>query len=134
MGRARLLNRIGVTQLRVGDLEEALALSPQRLLIRTLKDRNHDRFPCDYGYFSAEAAREVVAAGVRLVGLDSPSVDHPESAELPAHKILGEAGVVILENLELGQVPEGDYELIALPLKIVGGDGSPVRAVLLSVE
>ena len=70
-------------------------------------------------------------AGVVLVGINSPSVDPSDSDSLEAHRIMHGAGVVILENLLLEGVPDGEYELIALPLKIEGGDGSPVRAVLL---
>ncbi len=59
-----------------------------------------------------------------------PSVDHRTSQDLPIHHALDAAGIVILENLDLRAVAPGVYELIALPLKIRGGDGSPVRAVL----
>ena len=69
-------------------------------------------------------------AGIRLVGIDTPSMDHADSKELAGHHTLFEGGVAILENLDLSGVPPGDYELIALPLRIVNGDSSPVRAIL----
>ena len=76
------------------------------------------------------AAEVLVRAGVRLVGIDTPSMDHATSKDLPAHHVLLRGGVALLENLDLSRVTPGDYELIALPLRIVGGDSSPVRAVL----
>ncbi len=71
--------------------------------------------------------------GVRLVGVDTPSVDPAASNDLPAHAACLAAGVVILEGLVLDGVPEGEYELIALPLRLEGFDASPVRAVLRSI-
>ncbi|MDY0003088.1 MAG: cyclase family protein, partial [Polyangia bacterium] len=81
-----------------------------------------------------KAATLLLERGVTLVGLDSPSIDLFESKDLPVHRLLLAAGVVILENLDLGNVEEGTWELIALPLKLEGMDGSPVRAVLRSLE
>jgi len=68
--------------------------------------------------------------GAVLVGTDAPSVDPLDSSELPAHHALRAAGIVNLEGLTLREIPEGTYELIALPLRIDGGDAAPVRAVL----
>ena len=68
--------------------------------------------------------------GVRLLGLDVPSVDAIDSRDLPTHHALAAAGVHILESLDLAAVPTGVYELIALPLRIAGGDAAPVRAIL----
>lgn len=86
------------------------------------------------GCLDASAARELVARGVRLVGLDSPSIDSEESNTLEVHHILADAGVVILENLDLSAVTPGAYELVALPLRLVGMDASPVRAILRKLE
>ncbi|MBN2338497.1 MAG: cyclase family protein [Acidobacteria bacterium] len=83
-----------------------------------------------HGFLHDDAARYLAGKGLRLVGTDAPGVDAPGSADLSAHRILLGGGVAILENLCLGGVPPGDYELICLPLKIAGSDGSPVRAVL----
>ena len=71
--------------------------------------------------------------GVQLVGVDTPSVDPADSTDLPSHQVLRRRGLRVLENLELSAVPAGDYELIALPLKLVTADASPVRAVLRSL-
>jgi arylformamidase len=68
--------------------------------------------------------------GVVLVGVDVPSVDALDSKELPIHRALAAAGIEILESLHLADVPAGEYELVALPLRLVGADGSPVRAIL----
>jgi arylformamidase len=70
-------------------------------------------------------------AGVRLVGTDAPSVDPFESKTLEAHRILARGGVAIVENLVLEDIEAGTYTLVALPLRLVDADSSPVRAVLL---
>jgi arylformamidase len=72
----------------------------------------------------------LAAQGVVLIGVDVPSVDVLDSKDLPIHHALGRHGIAIVENLVLTEVPRGIYELIALPLKLVGADGAPVRAVL----
>ena len=71
---------------------------------------------------------------VRLFGVDLPSVDQVDSRTLPIHHALGAANITILENLDLRAVPAGCYDLIALPLRLAGADGSPVRAVLIELE
>ena len=68
--------------------------------------------------------------GVRLIGIDTPSLDPEHSKTLDAHQRVRAHGMAILEGIVLDGVPAGDYELIALPLKILGCDASPVRAVL----
>lgn len=83
---------------------------------------------------TAEAARTLVEAGVRLVGLEGASVDPPGADGFPAHRTLLDAGVVIVEGLDLSAVPPGAYELLCLPLKLLGGDGAPARVVLRSPD
>jgi arylformamidase len=83
--------------------------------------------------FAPDAARWLAERGVRLVGVDYLSVDPYEAqgAEpYPAHRILLSAGVVIVEGLNLAEVPPGPYELVCLPLKLVGADGAPARVIL----
>jgi len=87
-------------------------------------------FEAEFIYFRESAAEFLVKRGILLVGTDAPSVDAFESTHLPAHRILLGHEIVILENACLESVPPGDYELICLPLKISGSDGSPVRAIL----
>ena len=72
--------------------------------------------------------------GIQLIGMDSPSVDAFDSRDLPCHHALRRRGLVNLELLNLRGIAEGDYELIALPLKLDLACGSPVRAVLRSLS
>jgi arylformamidase len=72
--------------------------------------------------------------GVLLVGIDTASIDPAQSKALPSHQVIRARGLRVLENLVLDDVPEGDYELIALPLKLAQADASPVRAVLRDLE
>jgi len=112
-------------------VEEVLAGGPvERVLFRTGCWKDPSVFPTDFPAPEPDAARALVAAGVRLVGTDAPSVDSYDSKTLETHHVLGDGGVAILENLLLAGVPEGRYELIALPLRLVDADASPVRAVL----
>jgi arylformamidase len=89
-------------------------------------------FPQDWPLMTSDVPAWLAARGVKLVGLDVPSVDHITSKDLSIHHACDAAGLVILENLDLRAIAPGVYELIALPLRIQGGDGSPVRAVLRS--
>ncbi len=89
-------------------------------------------FPATWPLLAADLPAWLSARGVKLIGMDVPSVDHLKSKDLPIHHALDTAGIFILENLDLRAVSPGDYELIALPLKIKGGDGSPIRAILRS--
>jgi len=83
------------------------------------------------GGIAPNHAAELVRRGTRLVGVAGQSVEGPEPpAEHPVHRTLLAAGVVIVEGLDLSEVEPGDYELICLPLKLVGSDGSPARALL----
>jgi len=114
----------------------AAALTPQllagveRILFRTRQEHDHRRWDPAFPSLGPDAARVLAAAGIRLVGLDSPSIDHADCKHLHGHHALHRGGVAILENLDLRAVPAGDYELIALPLRITNGDSSPVRAIL----
>lgn len=104
--------------------------NPQRVLFRTGAWTSEDVFPTEFPAFTPVAARLLAEAGVRLVGTDAPSMDRFDSKDLPAHHVFGGAEVAILENLALDHVPDGVYELIALPLRLEEADASPVRAVL----
>jgi arylformamidase len=108
--------------------------TPGRILFKSESVRDRRTFPERFTALSPELANLLVAHGVRLVGMDTPSVDPFDSKALEAHHILFRGGIAILEGLVLDGVPEGIYELIALPLKMAGLDASPVRAVLRSVE
>ena len=105
---------------------------PPRVLVRTVAAAPtswSDRFST----FAPETITWLAARGVRLVGIDAQSVDPADSKTLDSHRQLLEHDMRVLENLVLDEVPAGDYELIALPLRIAGADASPVRAVLRSL-
>ncbi len=88
-------------------------------------------FPREFAALTPALARRLVAAGARLVGTDAPSVDPADSTALEVHGILAAGDVAILENLLLDDVAPGEYTLVALPLRLMEADSSPVRAVLL---
>jgi arylformamidase len=103
----------------------------QRLLVHShVSALPDDQWPDEFPYVSPGLIAHLAAGGCRLVGLDSPSFDALESKDLPGHHALFRLGMVNLECLQLDSVPDGDYELIALPLKLGDACGSPVRAVL----
>lgn len=87
-------------------------------------------FNGDFAALSPELIDWLHQRGVITVGIDTPSVDLFDSKDLPTHKAILRHDMAILEGLVLADVPEGTYELIALPLKLAGFDASPVRAVL----
>ena len=103
---------------------------PPRVLVRSYASMPQDRFDDDLPSFDSALVELLADRGVKLIGIDSASVDPASSKELPSHQVLRRRGIRVLENLVLDAVPEGDYELIALPLKLVTADASPVRAVL----
>ncbi len=103
----------------------------QRLLIHSwVSDLSDDQWPQEFPYLSVELIEWLASSGARLIGLDSPSVDAFDSKDLPCHHALRRHNMVNLETLQLRGVPDGDYELIALPLKLDLACGSPVRAIL----
>lgn len=103
---------------------------PPRLLLRTDSVRDRTVFPPHFSALSPALAHLLAERGVLLVGIDTPSIDPLESKTLDAHHALSRRGVANLEGLNLEGVPDGVYELIALPLRLVGCDASPVRAIL----
>ena len=111
-----------------------LARASRLLLRSSASHADPTRFFRDYVYPDPALAAALGRHGIRLFGTDAPSVDPPDSATLSGHHALFAAGIAILEGLSLAHVADGLYELVALPLKIAGGDGSPVRAVLRPLE
>lgn len=103
---------------------------PPRVLLATGSFPDPTRWTRDFTAVDPGAIDWLASVGVTTVGIDTPSVDPADSKDLPAHAAVCRHGMTILEGLVLGEVPAGDYELIALPLRLVGFDGSPVRAVL----
>lgn len=122
---------------RSGELDvDALGVIPSRiaggrLLMRTGCSIAGGTFPAEWPTLSEACIRALRNdAGLRLIGVDAPSVDSRESKTLVIHHLLFASGAYILENLDLRDVPAGDYELIAAPLRLEGGDAAPVRALL----
>jgi arylformamidase len=106
---------------------------PPRVLFATGTYPDPENWNGDFGALSVELIDFLHEHGVITVGIDTPSVDLFESKDLPAHKAMLRHNMSILEGLVLNDVPEGTYELIALPLPLVGFDASPVRAILREI-
>lgn len=104
---------------------------PPRVLLRTGQVAEWLEFPLDFTALSPAFVQGLAARGVRLLGTDSPSVDPLESTALPAHHACRDAGLFILEGLNLSGVPDGPYDLVCLPLPLAEVDGAPARAILL---
>lgn len=102
----------------------------ERVLIRTGTYPNPNHFNTDFAALSPELVDHLHGQGVRLIGIDTPSVDLFDSKDLTVHRTFLKHNMAILEGIVLVDVPEGVYELIALPLRLVGFDASPVRAIL----
>ncbi len=101
-----------------------------RLLLRTGRSISAGVFPDSWPALSPGAARELTARGLRLLGVDAPSVDERESRTLDVHRALFDGSACVLENLDLRYVPDGPCELLALPLLAHGLDAAPVRALI----
>ncbi len=133
LGRCRVVDVQGTgspSLIPAAALTAAMLAGAERILFRTRQEHDHRVWDPAFTAVGAAAAKALVHAGIRLVGIDTPSMDHADCKELDGHHLLYEGGVAILENIDLRMVPAGDYELIALPLRIVHGDSSPVRAIL----
>ena len=101
-----------------------------RLLVKTGRWKDSTVFPNQIPVIAADVPAWLQKNGVKLLGLDLPSVDEIDSKSLQNHHALARAGVAIVESLDLSDVGAGIYQFAALPLKIAGGDGAPMRAIL----
>ncbi|MEO6032794.1 MAG: arylformamidase [Burkholderiaceae bacterium] len=134
LGPCRVIHAMACGPLvRPEHLAHAVASLPARVLVRTWM-KAPTAWTGEFAAFAPETISWLASLGVRLVGIDSPSVDPADSKLLPSHHLLLEHDLRVLENLVLDAVPEGDYELIALPLKLMQADASPVRAVLRELK
>lgn len=130
LGPCRVIHAIGCGPLiRIAHLQHAAQDLPPRVLVRCC-ERADTAWNPDFTAYAPETVEWLAAQGVRLIGLDTPSVDPASSKSLDSHQQLLRLDLRVLENLVLDEVTEGDYELIALPLKLAGACASPVRAVL----
>jgi arylformamidase len=138
IGRAYVLNLPDdLVQITAADLQQAeIPPRTRRLLLKTrnskLWSRKEKRFQTDFVALNSDAAQYLVNRGIKLVGIDYLSVAPFRQGEA-THKILLQAGVVVLEGLHLSEVSQGRYSLYCLPLKLAGSDGAPARAILIGV-
>lgn len=131
LGRCRLIHAIARGPLiEWSHIEHAVHDLPPRVLVRTYQRAPVERWDGALAAYAPATIERLAALGVTLVGIDTASIDPADSKTLDSHQVIRRLNLRVLENLVLDDVPEGDYELIALPLKLVSADASPVRAVL----
>ncbi|MDR3003965.1 MAG: arylformamidase [Acidovorax sp.] len=135
LGRCRVIHAIHCGPLiHWQHIEHAITPDlPPRVLVRTYQ-RAPSRWDGDLAAYAPETVQRLADRGVQLIGIDTASIDPASSKSLDSHMVIRARGLRVLENLVLDSVPEGDYELIALPLKLVEADASPVRAVLRALN
>ncbi|HET7295199.1 MAG TPA: cyclase family protein [Vicinamibacteria bacterium] len=134
MGKCRVVEVRAREKIERSELEALDMRADIRVLLKTrmsgqLRVRE---FQEDFVYLTPDAARYLVQAGIKLVGIDYLSVEKFGSHDFAAHHALLGAGVVIIEGLDLSEVEPGEYDMTCLPLRIAGADGSPARVVLRS--
>jgi arylformamidase len=131
IGACRVIDCIGATPVVLPEhVQAALDGIPPRVLLRTYASAPQDRWDSAFCAVAPETVDLLAAHGVRLIGIDTPSLDPQESKTMDAHHRIRAHRMAILEGVVLDAVAPGDYELIALPLKFATLDASPVRAVL----
>ncbi len=131
LGRALVVEILGVKEIGRRELARLPLAGEERLLLKTGNSLlwNRPGFCEEYCHLTMEAAHYLSEVGIKLVGIDYLSIERLDGGGAIHRHLLGN-GVIILEGVNLEGVPAGSYELICLPLKIKGGDGAPVRAVL----
>lgn len=131
MGACRVIHCLGCGPLvEPRHIEQLLQDLPPRVLLRTYRQAPLTEWDPDFTAVAPATVALLASLGVRLIGIDTPSLDPQDSKTLDAHHTIATFHMAILEGIVLDQVPEGDYELIALPLRFAHLDASPVRAVL----
>ncbi len=131
IGACRVIDCIGAVPLVLPEhVKAALDGIPPRVLLRTYAQAPQDHWDSAFCAVAPETIELLAAQGVRLIGIDTPSLDPQESKTMDAHHRIRAHRMAILEGVVLDEVAAGDYELIALPLKFATLDASPVRAVL----
>ena len=131
LGRCRVIHAIARGPLiEWAHIEHALVDLPPRILVRTYERAPTDRWDGALAAYAPATVERLADRGVTLIGIDTASIDPADSKTLDSHQVIRRRDLRVLENLVLDDVPEGDYELIALPLRLVSADASPVRAVL----
>jgi arylformamidase len=133
LGKCRVVELLAREKIQRADLEALQLRDDLRVLLKTRMSgqlRPGREFQEDFVYLTEDAASYLVQVGIKLVGIDYLSVEKFGSTDFPAHHVLLGAGVVIVEGLDLFDVEPGEYDMTCLPLRIVGGDGSPARVIL----
>ncbi|MDR5834750.1 arylformamidase [Caballeronia sp. LZ034LL] len=131
LGACRVVHCVGVSPLVLPEhVAGKLDGMPPRVLLRTYRNAPLDAWDSAFTAVAPETIDLLARHGVKLIGIDTPSLDPQESKTMDAHRRIRAHGMAILEGLVLNAVAPGDYELIALPLKLSTLDASPVRAVL----
>ncbi|MEO7494867.1 MAG: arylformamidase [Massilia sp.] len=130
IGPCRVIDCVGTPLVGVADIEHALGGVPPRVLLRTYARAPQDAWDASFAGIAPAAIALLASHGVLLIGTDAASLDPQDSKTMDAHHAVRRHGIAILEGVVLDAVPAGDYELIALPLKLAGMDASPVRAIL----
>ena len=135
IGGARVISIEDKESIKPDELQQYMIAHGERILFKTINsDRawNSDEFEEDFVFISQEGARYLVERGVQCVGVDYLSVGGFRRDGVETHTALLEAGIWIIEGLNLAGVEAGDYELICLPLKLAGAEGAPARVIIRS--
>lgn len=130
VGPCRVIHCVGVDRVEPAHIDAFLEKLPPRVLIRTYDQAPQRTWDYDFPGVAPETIDLLASRGVRLIGIDTASLDPQASKTMDAHHRVHAHGMAILEGVVLNDVAAGDYELIALPLKLAGMDASPVRAIL----
>lgn len=132
IGKVRVVDLLGRDVVERADLEALDLREDLRVLLKTRNSGllRQPSFQEDYVYLAPEAATYLAQVGIKLVGFDYLSIEKFGSRDYASHLALLEAGVVIVEGLDLSEIEPGEYDMVCLPLRIAGGDGSPARVVL----
>lgn len=132
VGKVRLFQLFELHHIDRKALEKLDLKGVSRLLFGTRNSAllRKGQFTTDYAFVTEDAARYIIEMGVRLVGIDWLSIEEYQKPGRPTHNTLLAAGLVVIEGLDLSDVPAGDYELLCFPLKIKDGDGAPARVFL----
>ncbi|MES2105446.1 MAG: arylformamidase [Pseudomonadota bacterium] len=130
IGRCRVIHCLGTALVQPEHLHGKLEGVPARVLLRTYQRVPQQAWDQQFPCVAASTITLLAERGVKLIGIDSPSLDPQDSKTLDSHMAVKASRMAILEGIILDDIAEGDYELVALPLKLAGLDASPVRAIL----
>jgi arylformamidase len=134
MGKVRVVETLVRERIQREDLEALDLRDDLRLLLKTRMSgqMRQPGFQEDYVYLSSDGAAYLAQVGIKLVGIDYLSIERYGTSDYAAHQALLEAGVIVIEGLDLSEVEPGEYDMTCLPLRIVGADGAPARVILRS--